>query len=137
MWWTWPMRLPTNSSGHSHARARKGRPPKPTNRAPPKHTAAPAVSSWCVRVTVIVPPSLQSGINAMGCVRRDEDVPTDINPGAGTFLERDDGEPIEEVIQHLLTFGGRLFGDPVANLRGGRENAPVVADLRQATEPTN
>ncbi len=34
----------------------------------------------------------------MGCVRRDEDVPTDINSGAGAFLERDDGQPIEEVI---------------------------------------
>src|ERR1700761_8743632 len=110
------MRLPTNSSGHSHARARKGRPPRPTNRAPPKHAAAPAVSSWRVRVTDIIPPSLQSGANAMACVRRDEDVPTDINPSAGAFLERDDGEPIEEVIQHLLALGGGLLGDPIANL---------------------
>jgi hypothetical protein len=30
----------------------------PTNRVPPKHTAAPAVSSWRVRVAVIFSPFL-------------------------------------------------------------------------------
>ena len=42
----------------------------------------------------------------MFCVGRDEDVPADIDTGARAFLERDDGQPIEEVIQNLLTLGG-------------------------------
>ena len=49
-------------------------------------------------------------------VRRYEDVPADVDTGARAFLQRDDGQAVEKVIQHLLTFGGRLLRDAVANL---------------------
>ena len=48
---------------------------------------------------------------------------------ARAFLKRDHRQPVEKVIQYLLPFGCRLLGDPVANLRGRREDAAVVSDL--------
>ena len=61
----------------------------------------------------------------------------DVNAGAGTFLERDDRQAIEEVIQYLFAFDGGLLGDAVANLRRRIEDAAVVADLREAAEPAD
>ena len=52
----------------------------------------------------------------MLCVGWDEDVAPDVHAGAGAFLERDDRQAIQEVVQHLLTLGGRLLGDPAAYL---------------------
>ena len=66
-------------------------------------------------------------------VRRNQEVRADIHAGAGTFLERDDGKPVEEVIQHLFTLDGGLLRDAVANLHRRIKNASVVADLSEAT----
>ena len=63
----------------------------------------------------------------------DEDVAPDVYAGTGTFLERDDRQAIQEVVQYLLTLGGRLLGDPAAYLRRGRKHAAVITDLRQST----
>ena len=46
----------------------------------------------------------------------DEDVAPNVYAGTGTLLERDDRQAIQEVVQHLLTLGGRLLGDPTAYL---------------------
>jgi len=62
----------------------------------------------------------QRGIDAMLCVGRNEDVPANVDAGAGAFLERDDGKAVEEVIEHLFALRGRLPGDAVAYLRGRR-----------------
>ncbi len=50
-------------------------------------------------------------------VRRDEDVAPDVDARARTLFERDDRQAIQEVVQDLLTLGGRLLGDPTAYLR--------------------
>ena len=70
----------------------------------------------------------------MGCVRRDEDVATDVDTGAGALLERDDGQPVEEVVEHLLALCGRLLGDTVADLGRWSEHAAVIANLSKATK---
>ncbi len=61
--------------------------------------------------------SSQGGIDAMFCVGRDEDVPANVYAGAGTFLERDDRQAIEEVVQDLFALCRGLLGDAVADLR--------------------
>ena len=65
----------------------------------------------------------------MFCVRRNQDVPADVHARTGAFFERDDGQPIEEMIQDLFSLCGRLLGDAVADLSRWCEHAAVVADL--------
>ena len=67
-------------------------------------------------------------------VGRDEDVPADIHAGSRTFFERDNRQPVEEVIQDLLALRRRLFGNPVTDLRRWRYNTAVVPDLCEPTE---
>lgn len=52
--------------------------------------------------------SLQSerGIDAVLRIRRNQEIRSDVHAGAGTLFERDDGQPVEKVIQHLLTLDG-------------------------------
>ena len=116
------MRLPTNSIEDSLARTRTEMPPIPMNSATPTHKA-PMANSRCGRAK-----------DTVLCVRRNENVPTDVNAGSGPFLERDDGKPVQEVIQNLLTFGSGLFGDSVAYLGRRCENAPVITDLRETAQ---
>ena len=52
----------------------------------------------------------------MLCVGRNEQIRANIHTRAGTFLERDDRQAIQEVIENLLALLGRLLGDAVANL---------------------
>ena len=42
-------------------------------------------------------------------VGRDVDVSPDVHAGSGAFLERDDREPVEEVIEHLFSLGCGLL----------------------------
>ncbi len=67
-------------------------------------------------------------------VGRNEDVAAHIDTSTRALLERDDGQTIEEVIQDLFAFRGRLLRDAIANLRRGIEHAAVVADLSQAAK---
>ena len=41
------------------------------------------------------------------------------------------------MIEHLFAFGSGLLRDPVTNLSRGRENASAVANLREATQPSD
>ena len=67
----------------------------------------------------------------MLCVGRDQEIRADVHTRTRTSLERDNGQPIEEVIQDLLALLSGLSGDAVTNLGGWRQDAAVVADLRQ------
>ena len=49
----------------------------------------------------------------------DEDVFADVDPCSRTFLERDDRQPIEEVIEYLFALLAGLRGDAVADLAIG------------------
>src|SRR6266702_1155519 len=73
----------------------------------------------------------------MFCVGRDKDVAAYVNAGTRTFLERDNWQPVQKVIQDLLAFRRGLGGDTVADLRRRIEDAAVVSDLGQATEATD
>ena len=70
-------------------------------------------------------------------VRRNEDVSADVDSGARAFFERDDGKPIEEVIQHLLPLGGGLLGYTVADLRRRRKDTTVVPNLSKTTQASD
>src|SRR6185312_10517255 len=84
------------------------------------NTAPPTTSARRLfRLNVIdclLPVRLESGIDAMFRVRRNQNVSPDINAGAGAFFEGDDGQAIEEVVQYLLALYGRSLGDAVADL---------------------
>ena len=67
-------------------------------------------------------------------IGRDQDVAADVDAGARAFLEGDHGQAIEKMVQDLLAFDSRFLGDAVLNLRGGRENTAVVADLGEAAK---
>ena len=73
----------------------------------------------------------------MFCVRWNEDVSADVDSGARTFFQRDDREPVEEVIQHLLPLGGGLFGYTVADLGRRRKDATVVPNLRETAQTSD
>ncbi len=62
---------------------------------------------------------LERGVDAMVCVGGDEDVFADVDPRSRTFLERDDRQPIEEVIEYLFALLAGLRGDAVADLAIG------------------
>ena len=79
----------------------------------------------------------ERGVHAVFRIGWNENVAADVDAGAGAFLERDDREAIEKVIQHLFAFGSRLGGDSVTNLRRGIEDTVVVADLGQTADPAN
>ena len=49
-------------------------------------------------------------------VGRDKQIRANVHTRARTFLERDDGQAIQEVIENLLALLGGLLGDAVANL---------------------
>ena len=67
-------------------------------------------------------------------VSRNQKVGSDIHASAGAFLERDDGEPIQEMIENLFTLHRGLFRDTVPYLRRRREDTTVVADLRESAQ---
>ena len=67
----------------------------------------------------------------MFCVGRDEDVASEVDSGARALFERDDRKPVQEVIEYLFAFGGRLLRDTVANLCGRGKDTSVVPDLRE------
>jgi hypothetical protein len=73
----------------------------------------------------------------MFCVRRYEDVSADVDSCARAFFKRDDGEPIEEVVQHLLPLGGGLFGNPVADLGRRRKDTTVVPNLSKTAQASD
>src|SRR5271163_3109756 len=82
-------------------------------------------------------PWLKARIDAMFRVGRNENVSADVHPSAGTLLQRDHGQTIQEVVQHLLPLLGCLRRDAIADLRRWAKDAAVVADLRQSTKPTD
>ena len=53
--------------------------------------------------------SLQGWINAMFCIGRNQDVTPNVYTRTGTFLERDDRQSIEEMIQNLFALLSRLL----------------------------
>ena len=68
-------------------------------------------------------------------VGRDEDVAPDVYAGAGTLLERDDGKPIQEVVQYLLALCGGLLGDSVANLGRRLRTLPLLPICARPPKP--
>ena len=65
-------------------------------------------------------------------VRWNQKIGADVYASTRTFLERDNGQAVKEVIQYLLTLDGGLFGNPIANLYGRIKNAAAIPDLRES-----
>ena len=63
-------------------------------------------------------------------VGRDKNVVADVDAGARAFLESDDRQAVQKVIEHLFAFGGGLLGDAVANLSPPRP--PIAAAAAKA-----
>ena len=80
---------------------------------------------------------LECRVDAVVCVGRDENVFADVDPRSRTFLERDDRQPIEKVVEYLLALRAGLGRDAVANLAIGGQHAPAVADLRESSQATD
>ena len=70
----------------------------------------------------------------MLCVGRNQDVAADIHTSTRALFESDDRQPVKEVVEHLFALGGGLLRDSVANLSGRRQDASVVADLRETSQ---
>jgi hypothetical protein len=70
----------------------------------------------------------------MFCVRRDKDVAPDVDACTRAFLQGDDRQPIQKVIQDLLAFGRRLCRDTISYLGGRIEDRATVADLSEAAQ---
>ena len=59
--------------------------------------------------------SSKRGVDAMFRVGRNQEIRTDVHASPGAFLERDDRQPVEKVIQDLFTLSGGLFRDPITD----------------------
>src|ERR1700722_9834161 len=77
---------------------------------------------------------LQGGLDAVFCVGRDENVATDVDSCARSFLERDNRKTIEKVIENLFSLFACLGRHTVADLRGGVEYV-VIPDLGKSAQP--
>ena len=60
--------------------------------------------------------SLQRRVDAVVCVGGDEDVFPDVDTRSRAFLECDNREPVEEVVENLFALHAGLRGDAVADL---------------------
>jgi len=57
----------------------------------------------------LIQPRLERRVNAVLGIGRNQKVRSDVHASSGALLERDNGQPVKEVVQHLLTLNRRLL----------------------------
>ena len=81
--------------------------------------------------------TLKGGINPVVSVRGDENVPADVHTGAGSLLERDHGQTVQEMVQDLFGLLTGLLRDAVADGDGwiaAQDSDSAIPDLGETAQ---